>query len=259
MPLVSIITPAFNAEATLLQTINSVRQQDYKNYEHLIIDDGSHDLTPEIVENMSRIDPRIKLFRLCENRGAAVARNVGIEFSSGDIIAFIDSDDLWLPHKLKTQIDFMRKKGVYFSYSAYKKVDKDGGVLSVVGAPETVCYKDMLKTCVIGCLTVAYDVRFFGKSYMPLLRLRQDYGMWLKMLKKVDFAYGIDEPLALYRVNKNSLSGSKLKAASYNWKVYRELEGLGVLRSGYYFSHYAVRGVLRSKYPSLARMLGLLD
>lgn len=258
MPRVSVITPAYNAEATLAETVASVRQQQFQDYEHLIIDDGSSDLTAKIVEDISRLDSRVRLLRLDENKGAAVARNVGIEAAKGDFITFIDSDDLWLPHKLSKQIEFMEGQKIPFSYSAYERIDNSGNKLGIVGVPEKVCYKELLKTCVIGCLTVAYDVRCFGKVYMPPIRMRQDYGLWLKLLKQIDFAYGITEPLALYRINKGSLSRNKIKAARYTWKVYRDLEKLGLIESGYYFAHYAIRGTLRLKYPGLAKKLGAL-
>lgn len=132
-------------------------------------------------------------------------------------------------------------------------------VLGKIGIPLKVSYNDLLKTCVIGCLTVIYDTEKLDKVYMPLIRKRQDFGLWLKILKKVDFAYGINEPLAFYTVRDDSISSNKKSAAHFTWKLYRDIEKLNIFKASYYFAHYAIRGVLRSKFPKMARALRVLD
>lgn len=153
----------------------------------------------------------------------------------------------------------MRKNNYAFTYTAYEKVDENGNPLGIMGVPDQVSYRELLKTCVIGCLTAVYDTEKLGKVYMPLGTKREDFATWLKILKKVDFAYGIKESLAQYRVYENQSSGKKAKMAKENWKLYREIEKLNLLKACYYFSHYAVRGVLRTKFPKIARFLGVLD
>jgi hypothetical protein len=166
---------------------------------------------------------------------------------------------LWLPQKLETQLAFMRENGHAFTFTAYERIDQEGKSLGNVGVPEKVSYRQMLKTSVIGCLTAMYDTAYFGKVYMPLIRKRQDYGLWLKLLKQVEYAHGLQQPLGLYRVRRDSISSNKLNTSTYNWRLYRDVEKLSFLSSCYYFSHYAVRGLLRSKFPRLAKKIGVMD
>lgn len=258
-PKVSIITPVHNAEKFILATINSVRSQTVNYWQLIIIDDFSSDNTLKILESFMSIDSRIKLVRLDHNVGAAVARNKGIEVSKGRYIAFLDSDDQWLPNKLEKQILFMEKHQYSFTYTAYNKINEQGELLGSMGIPDKVAYFDLLKTNSIGCLTAIYDTKSFGKIYMPLIRKRQDFGLWLKLLKKTEFAYGLNENLALYRVRGDSISSNKLNTAGYTWRLFREVEKLSLLKSVYYFMHYAIRAVLRSKFPKLAVKLGVLQ
>src|SRR5690606_21911418 len=186
-------------------------------------------------------------------------RNAGIKAAQGRYIAFLDSDDVWLPTKLEKQLEFMRRGDIAFSYCAYEKIDEEGEVFGRVGVPRKVSYRGLLKVCVIGCLTAMYDTQKLGKVYMPLIRRRQDLGLWLRILKKIDYAYGLQEILAQYRVRNDSISANKMVAARYTWKLYREHERLPLLKAVYYFSFYAVNGLLRTRYPGLARLLGVLD
>jgi len=257
--LVSIITPLHNASTYIAETINSVISQTYKDWELIVVDDVSEDDSVQVVEKFVETEPRIKLIKLTENSGAAVARNTAIRAASGRYIAFLDSDDLWLPEKLETQLAFMQQHNYAFSFSAYERIDENGRPLGLVGVPEKISYRQMLKTSVIGCLTAIYDTAFFGKVYMPLIRKRQDYGLWLKLLKQAEFAYGIQQSLARYRIRRDSISSNKLNTSTFNWRLYRQVENLSLIASCYYFAHYAVRGVLRNKLPWLARRLGVLD
>lgn len=257
--MVSIITPLHNAEAYISNTIGSVLHQTHQKWELIIVDDMSEDDSVQIVENFSKNEARIKLIRLRENSGAAVARNTAIEAASGRYIAFLDSDDVWLPEKLECQLAFMQQNNYPFSFSAYERIDENDESLGLVGVPEKVSYKQLLKTSVIGCLTAMYDTVYFGKVMMPLIRKRQDYGLWLKLLKQTDFAYGLQTPLGQYRVRRDSISANKLNTSTYNWRIYRQVEKLSFLASCYYFSHYAVRGLLRTKFPVIAKKLGVMQ
>ncbi|NNN45451.1 MULTISPECIES: glycosyltransferase family 2 protein [unclassified Vibrio] len=245
--MVSIITPSYNCANYIFETISSVLSQTYSEWEMIIVDDCSTDNSVSVIKSHIEKDSRIKLIQLNENSGAAIARNTAIEAAQGRYIAFLDSDDLWEPEKLATQISFMQKNDIAFSFSAYHKVDEQGVNIGKVDVPEKVTYQKLLKCCVIGCLTAIYDTQKLGKVYMPLIRKRQDFGLWLRILKKCDSAYGLNIPLAKYRIRKDSISSNKLKAAQYNWKLYREVEKLSLFKSVYYFSHYAINGVLRSR------------
>ncbi len=240
--LVSIITANYNSEKFVAQTIESVLAQTYVDWEMIIVDDGSTDRGMDIIQFYTNQDGRIRLIQLDQNSGPAVARNKAIEEANGAYIAFLDSDDLWLPYKLERQIAFMMQYQVVFSYSAYNLIDEDCNTKGVFSVPERLSYTDLLKTNSIGCLTAIYDTRLIGKVMMPLILKRQDYGLWLKILKMTPFAYGINEPFATYRIRKNSISSNKIKAASYVWKVFREVEKINFFKSIYYFAHYAFNG-----------------
>ena len=258
MSIISIITPSHNSAPFISETIQSVLGQTFSDWEMIIVDDCSTDNSVEVIQSFVEQDSRIKLIQLSENSGAAVARNTAIKDAQGRFIAFLDSDDLWLPDKLEKQLGFMQANDYPFSYAAYDKIDENGQVFGHIGVPDRVCYSDLLKTCSIGCLTAIYDTEYFGKVYMPLIRKRQDLGLWLKLLKKTKYAYGLNETLGLYKVRSDSISANKKSAAFFTWRLYREVEKLNLIKSIYYFSNYAVRGLLRTKYPGVARFLGIL-
>lgn len=258
MPLVSIITPSYNAEKYLARTIESVLGQTFQDWEMIIVDDQSPDNANQLIEQYCQQDSRIKLLHLEKNSGAAVARNTAIKAAQGRYIAFLDSDDQWLPMKLEKQIFFMQKRNLAFSYTAYEKLNELGGFAGKVSVPEKVGYTDILKTNHIGCLTAIYDTKQLGKVYMPLIRKRQDLGLWLKILKHTPYAYGLNEVLAQYQLRSDSISANKRVAAQYTWRLYREVEKLNLAKAMYYFSHNAVNGVLRTKFPRLAKVLGFL-
>ncbi len=256
---VSIITPSYNSASFIASTINSVIAQTAISWEIIIVDDCSSDNSIEVIQPFIDRDTRIKFIKLEENSGAAVARNTAIEAATGRFIAFLDSDDLWHPEKLEKQIQFMLDKDVAFSFSAYEKIDESGVPFDIVSVPEKISYKQLLKTNVIGCLTAMYDVAKLGKVYMPVNTKREDFATWLAILKKADYAYGMPDVLAQYRVYASQSSAKKTKMAKENWRLYRDIEQLNFFKSSYYFAHYAVRGLLRTKFPSLARWLGVLD
>ena len=256
---VSIISPVFNSSRFLRETIESVQAQTRTDWELICVDDCSSDDSVEIIQSYSAKDCRIHLIRLARNSGPAVARNAGIDAARGRYIAFLDSDDLWMPHKLERQLEFMRHNQAVFSFTAYDRVDEHNSHLRRVEVPRRVTYKQLLRSCHIGCLTAIYDTAHFGKLHMPLMRKRQDYGLWLHLLKKTECADGLQEVLARYRVRPQSLSSKKLKTARYTWRVYRELEGFGALKSHYLFIRYILRAALRAKFPAVARKVQTLD
>lgn len=253
VPLVSVVMPAFNSAPFIEEAIRSVQAQTLADWELIVADDGSSDETASIVRRIRDNDNRVKLLRLGGRQGPARARNAAIEAASGRYIAFLDSDDLWKPEKLERQIAFMRERDVAFSFTAYDRIGEQGEPHGTMRAKRPVTYRQLLRTCVIGCLTAVYDTEKLGKQFMPDIPKRQDYALWLQILKLVERAWPLDESLAIYRVRRGSVSSNKLLAARYNWQLYRDVEKLGAVRSAYYFCQYAVRGVWRTYVAGRAR------
>src|SRR5690606_30251642 len=240
---VSIITPSYNSAQYIVRTIDSILAQTYRNWELLVIDDCSTDNSRDVIQKYMDNDSRIRLISLNENSGAAVARNTGIRNASGRFIAFLDSDDTWHPEKLDKQINFMLSNHYPFTFTNYCKVNENGNFIKDVKTPLVVNYNKMLQTNYIGCLTVIYDTNSLGKVYFPLIRKRQDYALWLKILKITPNGYALNENLAFYTVRSDSISANKFNVAKYNWTVYREVEKLSLIRAIYCFINYAILGI----------------
>ena len=243
-PLVSIITPLYNSEKFIAETIVSVLAQTYTNWEMLIVNDCSKDNGASIVEEYVEKDKRIKLFNNEKNMGVSFTRNRAIDLSNGKYIAFLDSDDLWYKEKLKKQIRMMEEKNISLSYTAYTKMNEDGSLRGKIEVPEKVNYKKLLKGNIMGCLTVIARRDILKDSYFRQTK-QEDYILWLELLKKVEFSYGIQENLAFYRVLENSRSSNKIDLVNFNWRIYREVEKLSLVESIYYFVIYLVKGIKR--------------
>jgi glycosyltransferase involved in cell wall biosynthesis len=257
-PLVSVITPVHNSGDFVGEAIRSVQAQTFSDWEMIIVDDCSTDDSAQIVETFLAEDDRIRIIKLPANSGAAVARNTAIEAAQGRYIAFLDSDDLWLPKKLEKQLSFMRESGTAFSYSAYARIDEKGKTHTPIGVPESLRYRDLCKTNYIGCSTAIYNTEVYGKRLMPIIRYGQDFALWLELLRNGNEARGLNMILTIYRVRSDSLSSRKIKGSNYVWRIYRNMERLSFMKALNYFSQYAARGVLRHKFPNLALKLGLL-
>jgi len=240
--LVSIITPSYNSSKFIEETIASVQAQTYSYWEMLITDDGSTDNSFEIIKKICKKDSRIKLFSI-KNAGPAVARNNSIKHAKGKYIAFIDSDDLWMSEFLSTSIKFITKSEG-FIFSSYKRCNettlKEQYKDFIV--PENVTYMDILKTNSISCLTAFIDIEKLGKEFMPEVLYRQDMGLWLKYLKKINYAKGIKETLAIYRIRDNSHSRNKKKLLKPQWYFYRHVENLSLVTSVYLMIVWGYRG-----------------
>lgn len=246
--LVSIVTPSFNSEKYIEETIQSIQSQTHSNWEHIIVDDGSSDHTVSIIQKLQKEDPRIKLIVLSENSGSAVARNKGIECAKGSYLTFIDSDDIWFSDFIENSIKTIHQKGIPFVFSSYKRSNEQlEFIYSDFIVPQKVTYTDILKTNSISCLTAFLHVEVLGKKSMPLVRKRQDMGLWLKYLKEIDFAYGIQEPQAIYRIRKDSLSRNKLNLLQSQWYFYRKVEHMGVIKSAYYMLCWMYLGYRKYK------------
>lgn len=257
---VSIVMPVYNSSRWLEESVKSVQGQTHDGWELLIVDDCSTDESMEIASRLEQHDHRIRVIQLSENSGPAKARNKAIEMAKGNYIAFLDSDDLWQPEKLEAQLRFMKKSSIAFSYTAYEKIDEHGKRIGRVGVRDRLSYSDLLKTCEIGCLTAMYNTQMIGKVYMPMGTKREDYATWLSILRnKIDYAYGTNSVLAQYRVYTEQSSAKKIQMAKENWRLYRDIEKLSLLKATYCFGNYAIRGVFRSKYPGWARFFGWLS
>lgn len=230
--LVSIITPSYNSEKFIADTIRSVQRQTYTNWELLIVDDCSTDTTKHIVKDFIEDDHRVTFHQLGKNSGAGVARNQAVEMAGGKYIAFLDSDDLWLPEKLEKQLAFMQKHRLPFTFSYYDCIDEDSNPLHKrIQAPKTLHYFQLFFCNFVGNLTGIYNVDFFGKIPISGIRKRQDWMVWLSVLKKIRKAQPVPESLALYRVRKNSISASKFTLLQHNFAVYRLFHKFSVFTS----------------------------
>ncbi|RKI28502.1 glycosyltransferase family 2 protein [Bacillus thuringiensis] len=244
--MISIVIPSYNASSFIKETIQSVQSQTYTNWEMIIIDDVSKDNTRELIKEEIKKDGRIQLIELQKNGGAAIARNIGINNAKGKYVAFLDSDDLWLPEKLEKQLEFMQNNDIAFSFTSYQIMNQDGTLTDkVVHVPEKINYNGLLKNTIIGCLTVMLDIEKLGRVQMPNIRTRQDTATWLKILRQGHYAYGLDEVLSKYRKVENSISSKKFKMAKMNWKLYREIEELSIPKSAWCFINYALNGVVK--------------
>ena len=246
--LVSIVTPLYNSEKYIEETILSVLAQTYTNWEMLIIDDCSTDNGPNIVKKYIEQDERVKYLKLEKNSGASVSRNKAIELAEGEYVAFLDSDDLWKNKKLEKQIKFMKENNYAISFTEYEEINENGKKLNIlIKSPQKpVTYRSYLLTNPIGCLTGMYSVKKLGKVYMPLLKNREDTGFWLNILKK-DVAYSLKENLADYRVRKGSLSFNKFSLIKFHWNLYREVEKLSLIESLFYLMMSIITKVLKIK------------
>ncbi|MFT8320304.1 MAG: glycosyltransferase family 2 protein [Bacillus sp. (in: firmicutes)] len=242
--LVSIIMPSYNSRDSIQESIQSILEQTYENWELIIVDDCSTDGTQRLLQMLAMKEKRIQVFCEIENGGAAVARNKALLHAKGRYIAFLDSDDKWKQNKLAVQLTFMKEHQHAFTFTAYEYISAEGVPLGkTVCAPKMVSYQDMLKNTIVGCLTVVVDRKQTGPIKMPNIRTRQDLATWLGILKKGYKAFGISEVLAEYRVGNLSISGNKWRAAQKTWYVYRQVEKLNLLEATWCFSHYAFHAV----------------
>ena len=246
--LVSIVTPVYNSEKFISETIQTVKNQTYQNWELLLVNDYSTDNSENVIREYEKQDDRIKLINLEKNSGAAIARNTGIKKAKGKYIAFLDSDDLWDKQKLEKQVNFMKENNHEFTFTSYEFADESGkGNGKVVHVPLKINYKQALKNTTIWTSTVIFDVEKLGKDLisMPNVRRGQDTATWWKVLKTGIVAYGINESLSFYRRSNNTLSSNKIKALKRTWNLYRNVEKLSFFTSLYNFCWYCFNAVKR--------------
>lgn len=238
-PLVSVVMPAYNAASTIIDSIKSVQQQSYSNWELLVVDDCSMDDTVVVVRTLSVKDSRIKLIVLDANSGGpAHPRNIGTKEAAGELIAFLDADDEWTPTKLEKQVYFMSSFSAAFSCSGYDVISFSGALVGSFEPPSICSYDDLLANNSIGCLTAMYSVRTLGKRYFPVCG-HEDYALWLKILREGYFAYGLKESLAFYRLTPGSVSSNKLKLIKFFWNIYKNQENFSSAKAIFLCVRYA--------------------
>lgn len=229
---VSVIMPAYNCEKFIGEAIDSVLAQTYDNWELIIIDDCSEDETFQIMQFYAKDDDRIIVKQNAKNLGAAESRNIAVDSAVGKYIAFLDSDDVWKKDKLKKQVEFMEDNGYSFTCTSYEKIDELSVKLGKKINALTIDYEGMLRRCP-GNSTVIYDAERLGKFIIPSIRKRNDYVMWLEVIKKAGVLHGLEEVLGFHRIGIMSISSNKASLVKYHWKVYREFENLSVFTSAY--------------------------
>lgn len=247
-PLVSIVVPVFNASSVIQDTIRTVFNQSYSNWELIMVDDRSQDDGAKAIEMAADRDTRVRLLSLPSNVGAGKARNAGIEAATGKYLAFLDADDLWAPTKLEKQVLFMQSQRLSFTYTGYEYVSMFGELTGkLVRVPQKISYWEALKNTIIWTSTVMLDIGQLDARWcmMPDLRRGQDTATWWSLLKRLDFAFGLQEVLAYYRRAPGTLSHNKLKALQRTWRLYRDVERMSVIESAYFFSHYLFNAIRR--------------
>lgn len=234
-PLVSIIVPAYNSAGHIYETIASVLTQTMEDLEVLIVDDASTDETPSIVRSFSKRDERVILLVQSENRGVAAARNRALSMARGRYVAYLDSDDLWMPEKLERQIAFLCEIGEGACFTSYETVEEDGTHRNFVHVPGRIGYRQFLKNTVTCSHTLLFDTEIVDRSLlvMPDIRKGQDFATWLQVMKAGHDLFGLDEVLAKYRKSPGSLSSNKFAAVRRTWNIYRNVEHLSVPYSAY--------------------------
>ena len=250
--MISIITPVFNSGSFIQETYQSIKKQTISDWEWLVIDDNSTDNSIQILEEITYSDGRVKIFNNTGTKGPGNCRNIGIKNAQGKYMTFIDSDDYWFPTFLEISIQTMHKNKCDFTFSSYERWNEEFNIkFDTFIVPTKITYNKLLYTCPISCLTAFIDIEKLGKKFMSDLPKRQDYGLWLDYLKETEFAVGITEPLAKYRIRTGSVSSSKFKLIKYQFLVYNKQQGLNILKSIMYTASWAYHGYF--KYKGISR------
>lgn len=245
-PLISIITPSYNSEKFIKETIESVLNQTYKNWEMLIIDDCSSDSSPELIKEYCRKDERIKYLKNKKNSGPAISRNLGLDNSKGEYIAFLDSDDIWFKEKLQIQMEYIIKNKADVLHNNYYFCDENGNVIKEIKNDYKLDYKKILKSN-----QIKTSFLIVKKEILKNIRFQnikhEDYAFFLDFLRIGRECFCIQKSLGKYRINSESLSSNKIKSAVWTWNIYKDYEKFNLIKASYYFINYALNGILKYK------------
>jgi len=257
MPIVSIIMPCFNSEQYISDAIESVINQTFEDWELLIADDGSTDRTLDIALSYKNRDKRIQVISNSHSKGAPGSRNTCLEHSTGRYIAFLDSDDLWLPKKLTLQLEFMRRECISFAFSYHDVIDENSDYVASYKAPKRVNSSLMRFSNFIPCLTVIYDTHTLGKVEQPNILKRNDFALWLKILNSddIEFAYCLPVVTAKYRANSYGLSSDKMATLYYYKKCLKEFGKVSLVGAGIFLILYVIIGLVKAKFSGLYNRL----
>ena len=244
VPEISIITPSYNSAEYLEETIQSVLRQTFQDWEWLITDDQSQDLSVEIIEKYD--DPRIKLLVLDKNSGAGEARNNALSRAEGRFITFLDSDDYWEPEFLEKMLNFMKENNAELAYSGYARCDENlMPILKDFEADTEVDFDNLLRTCRLSLLSSMYDSQRVGKFFFPKNSKREDHVMWLNLLKRIPKGFPLKKTLAKYRMRRGSVSRDKKSIIKDQFLVYYDFMGFSFIKSVYYTGLWAINGFLK--------------
>lgn len=244
MPEVSIITPVYNAEKFLEQTISCVLNQTFSAWEWIITDDCSTDDSLKILNQIN--DPRVKILKSEKNGGAGKARNLSLEKSTGRYITFLDADDFWEPNFLEEMLAFMKKENAELAYSNYARCDENlKPIIADFEADKEVTFKNLLKTCRLSLLSSMYDSQRIGKEFFPVGSKREDHVMWLNLLKKIPVGKPLAKTMSKYRMHSTSISRKKNQIMKDQYLVYKEHMNFSVLKSTFYTATWALNGFLK--------------
>jgi glycosyltransferase involved in cell wall biosynthesis len=246
-PEISIVTPVYNGENYISDCAKSINAQGFQYYEWLIVDDSSIDTTNDILKKLATQDDRIRVFTADRNRGPIHARNIALQEAKGRYIAFLDIDDKWKPDKLEIQLEFMKEKKAILSYTSYRKFNNDGKIgLIKIPVPSRVSSYSLKKTCSIMASSAMYDTDKTGLMLQDITKtFKDDLYLWIRILEKEKYAYGIKKDLSFLRIHADSFTGNKLLEAKKQWMFYRTSLKLPLIKSIYYFCHYAVKGTIK--------------
>ena len=243
MPMVSVIMPAYNAEKTIKESMESVLKQTYKDFELIVIDDCSSDGTEALIESYALKDNRIIHLKNQCNSGVSYTRNRAVECARGEWIAFLDSDDIWETNKLETQVALMKAKNAVLVYTASSYISADGTPYSyILPAEEKISYSMLLKRNIISCSSAMIKTSVMKNIKMPNDAMHEDYFVWLTVLKSIPYAYGINEPLLIYRLSNNSKSSNRIKSAKMTYNTYRAI-GYSKISSIALVLRYAIHSI----------------
>jgi glycosyltransferase involved in cell wall biosynthesis len=254
LPLVSVIMPNYNYLFYLEQSVQSVLQQTFSNFELIIVDDASADGSVELLKDLQQKDARIKVLYNQENRGVVFCRNTAIEISEGQYLSFIDPDDIWNLNKLEVQLNALQNNQGNLCFSDIQIIDANGNKLKKrKHSFNEYSYKSLLKRNFVPHSSLLLQRDILGNIRYPEILpkhasekwlmsklgikkiIHEDYALLLHIFKnKAVHAIHINEVLVLYRVHNNNYSGNHFKKLLSLYCIYKNTQGFGVIKSMYF-------------------------